>query len=109
MAYENLAALYDDLMTDTDYEAWARYLDELLRRFACPGSVLVDLGCGTGSISIPLAKLGWQVSGIDRSAEMLAKAREKSAAAGVTIQWLKRDMTEPDLAELAPQAGHCHL
>ena len=104
MAYENLAALYDGLMTDTDYEAWARYLDELLRRFACPGPVLADLGCGTGSITIPLAKLGWQITGIDRSAEMLAKARQKSAAAGVTIQWLERDMTAPDLAELAPQA-----
>lgn len=104
MAYENLAALYDGLMTDTDYEAWARYLDELLRRFACPGPALADLGCGTGSISIPLAKLGWQITGLDRSAEMLEQARQKSAAEGVQIQWLERDMTAPSLEGLAPQA-----
>ena len=104
MAYENLAALYDGLMQDIDYEEWARYLDDLLRRFACPGKVLVDLGCGTGNITIPLARLGWQVTGLDRSEAMLEEARQKSAVFGVQVEWLRRDMTQPELADLAPQA-----
>lgn len=100
MAYENLAALYDGLMADIDYEAWADYINELLERFHCPGKTIIDLGCGTGSISIPLAQRGWQVIGLDRSAEMLKQAQNKAAAAGVTIQWLKQDMTEPKLEEM---------
>lgn len=103
MAYENLAALYDGLMRDIDYEQWARYLDELLRCYHCPGKVLADLGCGTGNITIPLAHLGWEITGLDRSQAMLEEARQKSAACGVRVEWLERDMTRPELEDLAPQ------
>ncbi|MBQ1188434.1 MAG: methyltransferase domain-containing protein [Peptococcaceae bacterium] len=78
MAYETLAVMYDALMDDVDYEAWADYIDRMLKKHGCPGKRLLDLGCGTGSISIPLAQKGYQVTGVDLSEEMLAVAREKA-------------------------------
>lgn len=104
MAYENLAALYDYLMQDIDYSQWACYLDELLKRFACPGPVVADLGCGTGSITIALAKMGWQMIGLDCSEAMLKQARCKSAKENVVVEWFERDMTAPALEKVVPHA-----
>ncbi len=101
MAYETLAAMYDALMDDVDYEAWADYIDRMLQKHGCPGKRLLDLGCGTGCISIPLAQRGYQVTGVDISEEMLAAAREKSRALQLDIDWRKQDLTSLQLFDEA--------
>ena len=101
MAYETLAAMYDALMDDVDYEAWADYIDRMLQKHGGPGKRLLDLGCGTGCISIPLAQRGYQVTGVDISEEMLAAAREKSRALQLDIDWRKQDLTSLQLFDEA--------
>jgi SAM-dependent methyltransferase len=72
-----LAQVYDAIMSDIDYEAWGMFILETVRsRGYQPGSVL-DLGCGTGNSSMPMFALGFDVTGLDASEEMLEKAREK--------------------------------
>jgi SAM-dependent methyltransferase len=94
------AAAYDLLYGEKDYEhecdlieKAARHFDRLkLRR-------ILDLGCGTGGHAIPLARRGYEVVGVDRSAEMLAEARRKAAVAGVQARFLQGDLRSVRLGE----------
>lgn len=102
MAYETLAFIYDKLMDDIDYEQWAAYLHEQLQKHDCPGNRLLDLGCGTGNITIPLAQKGYDITAIDLSAEMLAQAKAKTdtlrnAGKSLSIDWQAQDMTALEL------------
>jgi SAM-dependent methyltransferase len=73
-----LAQVYDDIMSDIDYEAWAQFiLHEVRKRGWQPLSPVLDLGCGTGNSALPMFALGLEVTGLDLSEEMLAQAREK--------------------------------
>jgi SAM-dependent methyltransferase len=67
---------------------------EQARRYGGP---ILELGCGTGRLAIPLAKIGCAVTGIDRAPSMLAEARRKAEVAGVTVTWHEADMREFDL------------
>ncbi|MBW5444963.1 methyltransferase domain-containing protein [Cohnella sp. CFH 77786] len=103
-SYREFAAVYDRLMEEMPYAEWLSFARRCFERYGIPKSV-VDLGCGTGNISIPLAKSGFEVFGIDLSAEMLAIARSKwdEPPAGGTrggsgsIRWLQQDMRDWDL------------
>lgn len=98
MGYRTLSEVYDLLMEDVNYSDWADYLDGLLRENDCPGKRILDLGCGTGSITIPLAKKGYILTGVDISNEMLKKAEEKARLEQCgNILWHAMDITEPDL------------
>lgn len=59
-------------------------------------SRLLDLGCGTGRLLVPFARRGYTVLGVDLSAEMLAVAREKAAAAGAGVHLMRANLTELD-------------
>jgi SAM-dependent methyltransferase len=82
------ASAYDALYSDKNYEAEVDFVEEALRRFAKeqPAKRILDMGCGTGGHSIPLAKRGKVVVGIDRSAAMLDLARHKATEQGVAQQ-----------------------
>ncbi len=70
----------------------ARALAALLR---LEGPVrILDVGCGAGMHAVELARLGHAVTGLDRTAALLAAARERSAAAGVPVAWLQGDMRD---------------
>lgn len=102
MAYEALASIYDILMDDVDYTKWAEYLHTQLQKHDCPGNCLLDLGCGTGSITIPLAQKGYKITAVDLSEEMLSQARSKTDAMrhngeSLQIEWLAQDMTALEL------------
>ncbi len=76
-AYENLAASYDRLTDDVDYEAIVAFYREILKREELRPRTAVDLACGTGSVSRLLAEEGLWVTGVDMSEDMLTAAWEK--------------------------------
>jgi len=103
--YRQFAAVYDRLMEDMPYSDWMSFARRCWDRYGIPHTV-VDLGCGTGNLTIPLARSGFSVFGIDISAEMLSVARNKwdgpSSRGGYrdepgTIRWLQQDMRDWEL------------
>lgn len=92
MQYKRFAKIYDTLMRDVDYDCWAEYLCNIAERYCVPLNFVVDCACGTGAMSIRLAKRGSRVIGIDLSEEMLQMAQENSRESGVSIVFAKMDM-----------------
>ncbi|HKM43085.1 MAG TPA: class I SAM-dependent methyltransferase [Limnochordia bacterium] len=90
-AYSTLARFYD-LSMDLDYEAWTRYLLALgLRKHHIPSRIL-DLGCGTGNLTIPLSRRGYTVMGVDLSPAMIEVARKKAEDSRLDISFSVGDM-----------------
>lgn len=78
-AYEALAGAYDGLTNDIDYEGLCDYLETVLQMSGKKPRDLLDLACGTGSVSVLLAARGYRVLGADISEEMLTVAAQKAA------------------------------
>lgn len=78
-SYQQLAGAYDELTWDVGYEKRADFLEKLFRRSRIPVHTVLDLACGTGSMTWLLAGRGYELIAVDGSQEMLAAAREKSA------------------------------
>ena len=76
-SYEFLAGCYDELTTDVGYAKWADYLEKHFARCAIPVHTVLDLACGTGSLTRELAERGYEMIGVDLSEDMLAEASEK--------------------------------
>ena len=76
-AYKNLAASYDRLTNDVDYEATVEFYMQILAREGVTPRTVVDLACGTGSVTEILARKGYDVLGVDMSEEMLTQAAMK--------------------------------
>ena len=79
-AYESLAASYDALTYDIPYERILTFWQKLCARQKADVRTVLDLACGTGSLSVLLAKRGYRVLGVDLSEDMLAEADQKAAA-----------------------------
>lgn len=77
-SYEALAASYDRLTRDVDYEATVDFYRQILKREGLRPRTAVDLACGTGSITALLARMGLDVTGVDMSEEMLTVAQQKT-------------------------------
>jgi SAM-dependent methyltransferase len=90
-AYSVLARFYD-LCMDVDYEQWASYLLALCRRHGHTPSSIVDLGCGTGNLTIPLAEQGYRLTGVDVSWPMIAQAKSKAVERGLEIPFYVADL-----------------
>lgn len=93
-AYEGFAGVYDALMDDVDYDAWAGYYLALLNRQGVAPKSLCDCACGTGSMSVRFAAKGIRVTGVDLSGEMLAHAQAKARGYGVQAMFVRQDMCE---------------
>ena len=93
--YNEFAYLYDSLINDVDYKKWADYYFGIFRRYGHKPSLGLDLGCGTGNLTLELSRRGVEMTGIDISEDMLMVAREKSE--GQDILYLNQDMTEFEL------------
>ncbi len=93
--YKNTAGFYDRLTTDIDYNKYAEYFTAIFDKHAKkkPHSVM-DLGCGTGGLTLALAEKGYDMTGIDASAQMLSVAFGKR---GPGILWINQNVTELDL------------
>lgn len=97
-AYTDFALIYDTLMDNTPYESWCEQVIAILQRKGIhSGELVLDLGCGTGTLTELLAKAGYDMIGIDMSQEMLARAIEKRDASGLSILYLQQDMREFEL------------
>lgn len=95
MAYEITSEYYDMINSHVDYGAWCDFLEKMLVKYAKEKpSLVLDLGCGTGVITLELARRGYDMTGIDISPEMLDEARENAAEVGLSgdILWLCQDM-----------------
>ena len=91
-AYTSFAAVYDMFMDNIPYEEWAAYLISLLKEHGIDDGLVLDLGCGTGSLTEILAKEGYDMTGIDISPDMLQIAMEKRAESGHDMLYLLQDM-----------------
>ena len=96
-AYSGFAKVYDLFMDNIPYKEWTDYVKELLAEEGIKDGILLDLGCGTGSVTELLAKAGFDMIGIDNSEEMLDIAMEKRYESGLDILYLLQDMREFEL------------
>ena len=89
---------YDLVYADKPYEREARWVAGLLGAgVAPPPGTLLDLACGTGRHALELATLGWDVTGVDYSPELLERAADNAAARGLPATWVCQDMRELDV------------
>ncbi len=97
MSYTSFATVYDELTKNVDYKGRAIYIKEILGKYNINDGLLLDLACGTGSLSVELSKLGFEVIGTDASYEMLSEAQNKAFFNEQNIMFLCQRMEETDL------------
>lgn len=96
--YETFSFYYDALTENVNYPARAAYFHTLIQEnLHAKGNVLLDLACGTGTMAEEMAKLGYDVIGVDYSCGMLSQAMDKKMKHGLAIQYVQQDMRELDL------------
>lgn len=96
-SYSKFAEFYDILTENIDYKKHAEYYDQLVSEFGGEKGILLDLACGTGSLSEAMSRLGYDVIGVDLSQEMLSIALDKKYDSQLDIQYLCQDMRELDM------------
>lgn len=121
-SYTSFARVYDTFMDNVPYQEWADFLDDILQKYGCYGNPLttnpigdatvteemeqalmsernsvLDLGCGTGTLTELLSDKGYDMIGIDNAEEMLEIAMEKRMQSGKDILYLLQDMREFEL------------
>lgn len=91
--YANLSLVYDKLM-DVDYNQWTNFLVEYFKKEnrELKYKKCLELGCGTGNMTVNLKKLGMDVTAIDSSDDMLTKAEEKLRQLRFKVNFLKQDI-----------------
>ena len=98
MIYDLIAPFYDSVNSHINYQEWADFIEKIFtKEMAQKPDLVLDLGCGTGRMTLELAKRGYDMTGIDYSADMLGVARDISADEGHDILWLCQDMREFEL------------
>lgn len=96
-AYSSFAAVYDTFMDNVPYDEWGQYLCGLLEEHGICKGLVLDLGCGTGTMTEYLADRGYDMIGVDNSEDMLEVAMEKRVQSGHDILYLLQDMREFEL------------
>lgn len=93
--YTGFAEVYDMLMNDVHYGAWADMYARMMTAYGIPRNAKVcECACGTGSLTLPLQQLGYEMMGIDLSQEMLWQAAQKARKAGFGIPFIRQDMRQ---------------
>ena len=96
-AYTDFASVYDELMDNTPYEQWCDNITKVLGEYGINDGLVLDMGCGTGSLTQLLAARGYDMIGVDYSQEMLNVACRKREESGYDILYLNQDMREFEL------------
>lgn len=97
-AYSDFSKVYDTFMDDTPYEKWCGFLVSLLKKEGIEDGLVLDMGCGTGTLTEMLEQAGYDMIGIDNSMDMLQIAMEKQREKKKdSILYLLQDMREFEL------------
>ncbi len=96
-AYTDFAGVYDIFMDETPYEKWRDTVLAVLEKYHIPKDLVLELGCGTGTMTELLAEAGYNMIGIDNAQEMLNRAIIKRDQSGHDILYLCQDMREFEL------------
>ena len=91
--YGGFAQIYDIFMEDAPYDDWVDYIEKIWKKFSLSPSLVLDLACGTGTVTHMLSQKGYDMIGLDISEDMLAVAEEKSPH----VLFLQQDMREFEL------------
>jgi ubiquinone/menaquinone biosynthesis C-methylase UbiE len=96
--YANLASIYDK-MIDVNYDEWVKFIEEYFQRknITLKGKKALELGCGTGNMTLRLKEKGMEITALDISDDMLTVAQEKAFDRRLKINFLNQDMTEFEL------------
>lgn len=96
-AYKDFAMVYDTFMDNAPYDKWLQFLIENFNKYKVPKELVLDLGCGTGTLTQMLSKKGYDMIGVDNSDEMLSIAIQKGMNDTQNILYLLQDMREFEL------------
>ena len=97
MSYDIFSGFYDRLTDNVEYEKRADYFCRLLSMCGAEDGILLDLGCGTGNMSLLMAERGYEVIGVDSSIGMLNVAQQKMFESGNQLLLLNQSMQDIDL------------
>lgn len=110
MAYRQMASLYDQFMAHAPYDDWVEFTEEIFRLSETSIKNIADLGCGTGEITIRLAKKNYSLIGVDYASEMLTHAEQKATKEKLPIQWIHQDLRElSGLNQLDAVVSYCDV
>lgn len=96
-AYTVLAELYDEFMDNVDYNSRCEFICGKLAEYGIKSGIVLDLGCGTGTLTEMLSSAGYDMIGVDNSPEMLEMALQKKEVSGADILYLCQDMRSFEL------------
>ena len=92
--YTAFAQVYDALMEEVNYPAWADFYRQMMARHGIREGRIAECACGTGSLTLPLYQMGFAMTGVDISPDMLWQAAQKARKAGAAIPFVKQDMCQ---------------
>lgn len=95
--YTSFAEVYDTFMDNVPYDDWVRDIHKKLKENSINDGLILDLGCGTGTITEKMARLGYDMIGVDSSEDMLAIAMDKNVKSGLNILYLCQDIADFEL------------
>lgn len=94
MTYQYFAYFYDQLMDEAPYHQWVQFFKRQQEKYVQEAKQVLDLACGTGTISILLYEQGFHLTGVDLSEDMLAVAQAKCQQKGYPISFYQQTMTD---------------
>lgn len=100
LPYSQLAPIYDHVMRHVDYDRWADYIQSVFERYGATPKDILELACGTGVMACILDDRGYRMTGMDRSENMIAVARQKALDGRRSIRFQAGDMVS------MPVSGH---
>lgn len=95
--YGGFAYIYDRLMDEVDYVKWADYIEKIIIQENKKTNKILELACGTGNITVPIAKKGYDITGLDISEDMLMVAKDKALKNNMNIFFIQQDMVDLQL------------
>lgn len=90
--YTAFAQVYDEMMADVNYIAWADFYRQVMQRYGLTSGKVAECACGTGNLTLPLQRMGFAMTGIDISPDMLWQASQKARKEGLNIPFIRQDM-----------------
>ena len=107
VSFGPVTPFYDLLMAEVPYRFWMDYLEKVWKKHRQTPKTVLDLACGTGTVSRQLLQRGYVPTGVDLSAGMLEVARERASEAGLSIPFIQQDAAELDLSGSRFDAAIC--